>query len=327
MNKKLWKVLLCTMMLVGVMCIGGCSAGEKDRDNDEPEKEEETELPENTIVVVNYHINEAWGYAHNGMFIDSEGEVYLFSFDQEEYRGVGNTPMMEKLEIIHQYAKPATTIDVTLVQKLYERGMQISAEETYETENVACDAGAHVLSFYNDREQKLVRCRETGDNEGELESRAGRNFIKYFDRSILGAISEQNEKQEYNPAKAYYYGADDLFIKNYHGYMGSRFTMLIDGKDDLEELEATFGDDLGISDWYGKEGMDRIFDSYVFYVQYDSVSSTGYNLIKKGIFIQEDRIFFISDPASTAPGPEDIVGEMMDGFFYIGAIPGFCLKK
>ncbi len=283
------------------------------------------ETKEPQIVWVNENVNYAWGYQHEGTFMDSEGNVYAFSFSVPNFypdMNASEDTIVDKLQAICPYVTPLFTLDEDVVKKIYNLGQNIDVTETYETENMSFDRGEKILSFYNSKEGKRVKCREVGDNTGELDSKAAKKFMEYFDETVMTKIQTActaMDEQVYEAAVIHYYDAS-LFLKNIHsGYMTDNgfMTFVVENDEDIKDLEKQTGSDFGISKWKEEHAGD-----YVFFLAYDAVSSTGYDIKKKGLLYQNNKVMFVPDiENSVSPGPGDIVGEAMDGFIFIGAIP------
>ncbi|MGN0436864.1 MAG: hypothetical protein ACI4D8_09575 [Wujia sp.] len=177
--KRVVAVALCASFVLG---LSGCGDSNDDR---ETKKEDRVSLPENNeILVVERYINFAWGYQDSGMFITSEGEVYYYDFSDYEvslydYENKEES-LIETLEKYRDTEKPDKTIGRALVKEMYKAMLNIDVNETYETVWAACDAGSKVLYIHDLNTGELIACSETGDYEGELQSREGQEFITFY---------------------------------------------------------------------------------------------------------------------------------------------------
>ncbi|MGN0346585.1 MAG: hypothetical protein ACI4DU_04795 [Lachnospiraceae bacterium] len=278
---------------------------------------------EDQIIIINRYVNYAAGYQDEGFFIDVNGRVYFYCFSQLVYQEVPDTDedFLIKLKDIQQYAEPLMTIDDSVMSEAINLCFQIDAAETYEKELTAYDAGDRILYVCNDAD--MIPCRQIGDYEGALDSVSARNFIEYFDNTLMQEISSycgQMTEEEYAAGKVYYYTENALYFVNEHcGYLSNieyNGMYVVTNEEERAALERILGSDFGIAEWQNQIALDCIF-----FVEAVNVSTGGYNLKRKGIMSQGRKFVFIPSEDSKVPNDGEMVTEAFDGFVFVAAFP------
>ena len=60
-------------------------------------------VPKDEIILIERYINHAWGYANEGVFIDSNGGVYSFDFSEiHGANGETDEQFLDKLQMIRK---------------------------------------------------------------------------------------------------------------------------------------------------------------------------------------------------------------------------------
>lgn len=286
---------------------------------------EAVEVPENEIIVISRNLNYAWGYQDMGFFITSNGNVYSFNFSQDMHGKSSYNPdktFMQKLNLLMEYTEPFVVVDMEYIQKLYSYILKLDVDDTFRSKSVACDAGSSTLQFNNVSENKLILCRESGDNQGELKSRAAKNLLYYFDNTVMPVVSDATStKSTYTPN--FLYTDEDVYFYNINcGYTGKEGTYIIKGKKDVQEIKETIGIDLTDFKWSGEFPSD----SYVYFMEIVDVSNTGYDLKSNGVIVKDGEISFLRDPNSKVPEEGKEYGQAMNGFCFVAEVPKCALQ-
>lgn len=184
-SKIVWMVLsglLCVMILF--LLIKGWRSSEEGN-----EISRQTVSDEAEILIISQYINFAEGYQDEGMFIDSNGGVYFYSFSQPTYNlnDFAEEDYMAKLKVIQKYTEPACVLNEKTISRAKKLCSKIDKSESYETECTgSCDIGSYIL--YVQKEGELISCRESGDWEGTLKSASAKKLMNFYDESILPQV-------------------------------------------------------------------------------------------------------------------------------------------
>ena len=198
-SKIIASVLLASVMMSGLCC--GCTdtnETKKPRDPDGTESSKTVkELPEDEILIIFGHQNNAWGSQSYMTFVMSDGNIY----SSEEYFDGYNSydskglSVEDRAALLQKYTDPVASIDKAKLLKLYQNIVKIDpdAEFVYEDE-YACDAGTGYTKVNVNGE--WVWISESGDRTGALDDR----YARKTDHLIDGYFSSVDFKQ---PANVY----------------------------------------------------------------------------------------------------------------------------
>ncbi len=319
--KRITIIVLSVISLLLLTCCSDIQSGSTDNGSvnvEIPEKgeiPENIEIPEDEIILVSRYINFASGYDDRGAFIDSSGGIYSFDFSQLIYPCVSDktdASFLEKLNIIRKCVEPEIYIDTDTLQQLYNYSGKINKNAEFISENVACDAGAHQLCICDTDTHDLVVCSESGDFKGTLDDSYAKKLISFVKEKVSDQINTVTLSEKNLSNKTYYLSSNSENIFNIHcGYCENPGKYVIADKEQLKR----FAEKNGI------EILGSVEDEYVYFVEIENVSSTGYDLIKSGMICAGGCFEFISSPDSIYPEDDKKYGEMMDGFCFIAKFP------
>ncbi len=141
-------------------------------------------------------------------------------------------------------------------------------------------------------------------------------------------------------AKAKLLTADDIYLLSFNcGYLsGNRHPvrMIVENQDQLNYAGERYGlvlsseglseDELwsyhtGISGPFSEMAEKYPINDYSYVIEYDEVSTGGYDLRVGALLIDEDILHFVRTTDSKTPNPESMQPDVMGGFCYMAAVP------
>ena len=286
-------------------------SGEGGETEQEPVIEEpEREVPADEILLVNQYKNFAWGYQDSGYFIDTNGNVYGFSFS-EISNSIGIGELHEHLMLIRDNVEPKANIGMNAVRKLYTLGEGIDPEAEMDRQHMAYDAGQRTLYYYDADTGEMVKCISQGDYDELPKDPKARELAAYVERNIGLSMNGIETASVYTDT--------DVAMKSFHcGYMDG-----MEGKYCFwsEELLA-FAARTGLECEQILDGADEYeLQNCIYLLEIRNVNSAGYDLKAGAILCQNGTAEFLLSPDSVTPQPGDMVGQMMDGFCFVAAVP------
>ncbi len=277
-------------------------------------QQREEPMPDDEIILIYEHSNWAWGRSYTVFFADTDGEVYAFDSSMPTYNlnDYEEGDLFEKMSAVKEYTDPVATIDKKMMQKIYNCGMKIDVRAPYAEESVAFDAGQTTIKFRNPETGEVIACYSTGDYLMELQDKNAKKLVDIFEKDVAEKFYAQDMARLYTQG-------DVPFVNIHCGYihdgMEDQVMYVAEDKEEFFALMKAYPQDLlsGLTE----EQMEQ----FVYFICYTEVSSTGYDLKDCAIMQYDGRIFFIKSKDSVYSGPDELVGEMMDGFCTVALFP------
>ena len=226
---------------------------------------------ENEILLVNRRTNFAWGHYDGGWFIDAQGRVFSFNFN-DMYPGHGgeeDLSFIERLKIIRDNCESERFFSVEFVKQVQELGENLSAEDEFDQEHVMYDYGQDTLYFWQPKTQELLKCESYGDVEYTPKNESAQKIVKLYEEELERLMKEAGEgsskpKEDY-PTPTVYSRTDghvlELEAKDVAGYAGNWILT------DPEQLKA-FAKKSGIGvDSLLEQLNENARDNVLFFVQ------------------------------------------------------------
>lgn len=324
MKKRLMSIALCIILIVSM---SGCGKKEKknnkiDDNPSEPTTEADKDITldysEDDIILVRDYSNYAWGFVRYGYFVDGKGNIYNYNFTDGYYADVilnneDTYSMTEELQIIQKYAEPTGSCDVSLVNKIYNEGLQIDPTAKPETGMTACDAGQSNLYFHNPKTDEFIVINGAGDSE-LIPTDKHAQVISNLEGQV-GASERSNEPIMLFTPDYYYYA------NSHSGYMDGldgNYVLLSQGE--VKAFEELTGFDVNALFPDISTDEEYSYGRYIYFVNIENVPSTGYNIVYDAMLKQGDKYVFIQGKDYKTPDPEELVGEAMDGFINVYAV-------
>lgn len=147
----------------------------------------------------------------------------------------------------------------------------------------------------------------------------------------LGKIEEEKETEDtitYTDKEIYIHSFECGYLSEYR--MLRDILLMIENEEQLSIAEKTY--DLGedalekmqntyVAEEFQKMKSEYPIEEYTYLLCYREVSSGGYYLHADKVQIKDARIYFQMDEESYSPSGEEMVTEVMGGFFHMAAIP------
>lgn len=103
---------------------------------------------------------------------------------------------------------------------------------------------------------------------------------------------------------------------------------ILTGESELMDFQTNTGVDVSVlveqvNEFIENRGgyEDYSYDDFIYIIRVDTVNSTGYYLKSDGLIYDGENYTFALSSECKIPGADEIVGDMMDGFCYMAAIP------
>ena len=141
-------------------------------------EKDETIVPPSSqqILFECYYINHAWGYVHNGFFIDNEGKIKVYSqqaigvnpdnVDWNFPDNEGNISEQALMENLQKTTIRDTLIDIKTLRKYFDK-IYLVTDNDFTEKNQMYDAGSMIYTCYqyngNTRVYKQITLLENGD--------------------------------------------------------------------------------------------------------------------------------------------------------------------
>ncbi|MCQ2518690.1 MAG: hypothetical protein MJ119_08010 [Lachnospiraceae bacterium] len=330
MNRK-----IISFTLIGVLVIAlfaGCTKTEAGKVPDEGVEDgieessplcEKYGIPESGIIVVQDGVNFAEGYYKVGFFVNAAGEIYLYDFSGA-LNPIPDENLLSKLEFVESVGTPIGKVDSKAMDELYKKMLKIDVSGEIITEPVANDAGE--ISLLANLNGELKELTQTGDYEGSLDSKECDEFCELFKENVASVYNDYVMNNQMREATVFAYDSEDTQIFNMHdGYFGEDIYCIIGSVEELHKFSDTYGLDLESLPWmYDLENI--LLGNQILFFHSD-VSSGGYNLEYDRVYVIDGRISFTLSDDSYAPGPEETVTCVMDGFSHVIVLPDASLMS
>lgn len=276
---------------ISLLLLTGCSGGNQTVDSSQTPTMapvdidvSDVKLPDDGIIYINQYQNWAEGYQDYGSFICTDGKVFTFDFSTYSYGRENDDEIysadnMTKFELIRRNAEPVNILEPERVKAIYSEGIQISPQETFRTENVACDAGSHTVTFCDPAKGTQVCLSEYGDYEGELKNKHA-DKISELTENI---IPPEHQFSSYTKLTSLDGLISDRGVSKHSDCEG---TYLLLNCDQLTELAKQSGCPI---DGILSSKRDEVSDC-VFYVTIKNLSAGDSSPIPKCIICDRDRI-------------------------------------
>lgn len=290
-NKVITSVLAMSLCM-SFLCCGCADTKKNNRHNgDETEEETEVELPENEVLVVTGHRNEAWGHHSSLTYILSDGRVYSSNESFEGYPQYfnGGISLDERLSLLEKYTDPMFIIEEKDIKKIYSNMLKIDTEAEFKySEECCCDAGTGFTYVYLDGNS--IQISESGDRNGELDDRYARKTDKLVDLVLDTRSGERIPANVYSGNETY---IDTLKCP---GEVSGDRRRIITNIEELKAFEKDTGIDIRSIDsfeYFGDPDYDafnyvciavEIFD---YHVRYKPVEANAF-------IVSEDYVGFAS---------------------------------
>ena len=115
------------------------------------------------IFLINEYSNYAWGFQDNGVFLDTNGDVYRFEFGKNG--GTGDMTFGEMLGLFKKNTSPICHLDEDTVAELYNIGKAVDPQAGMSEKGIMNDYGQRTLYFYDSENDRKVPCYSYGDIE------------------------------------------------------------------------------------------------------------------------------------------------------------------
>ena len=327
MKRRLMSIALCIILIVSM---SGCGkdAKKNNKINDNPTSEPTTEAgkdialdySENDIILVRDYNNYAEGFVRYGYFVDGGGNIYNYSFSDgfhgdNTFYSNGSYSMIEELQAIQKYAEPTGSCDASLVEMLYTEGMQIDPDAKPENGPVfACDAGQSNLYFHNPKTDEFIVICGNGDTE-LIPTDKHSEIISKLEGKIGASERSSDPIMLFTPDYYNYANAHCGYMDGLEG----NYVLLSQGE--VAGFRELTGFDINtLFPYISTDEEDYPYGRYIYFVNIDNVSSTGYNIVYDAMLKQGDKYRFIPGKDYKTPDPEEPVGEAMDGFINVYAV-------
>lgn len=290
-------------------------------------------VPKDEIILIERYINYAWGYANEGVFIDSNGGVYSFDFSEiNGANGETDEQFLDKLQMIRKYAEPFATLDKEMLSELYWYSNNINIKAEMPEKHTVCDAGETQIFICAPDTHELVLCRQKGDFTGTLKDTNAKKLLSLYDKTIQRTIKkgmvesetinpknysrEINYTDKYLDNVTYYYTSNDVHIENINcGYTKCSGKYVITNAEQLERFTRKTGISLEAYDWSSTFPSDR----FVYFVEIKDVGVMDLDLKKSGI-ICKGGVFELIDAPNSSP-LDKAYPTAMDGFCFVAEFP------
>lgn len=184
-----------TAALLSLLLLTGCTGnGQNSRTSQPPAMApvdidvSDVVLPDEGIICIMHYQNWAEGYQEHGSFICTDGKVFTFDFStlsgHSESDDIYAGDLMSKLELIRQNAEPVTVLETERIKAIYSEGTKIDAKAAFKTENVACDAGSHTVTFCDPERGTQVCLAQYGDYEGKLRNEHSDKILELVENTL-----------------------------------------------------------------------------------------------------------------------------------------------
>lgn len=347
-NNKRNRLLVCFAMFVMITVLAvscGRDDGDEDDDRDrrkptvtaeptgkaEPtEKAEPTptpkedyskvKLPEDKIIFIDAYSNYAWGYADDGIFIDTNGDVWSYDFSQYYYPHYDEDKedVVEHLDrddlfrIIQKYTEPIAKIDIDILKEAYALGLKVDPDAEFKQKSMACDMGQYTLYFVNPETGEDVKIYSQGDTDFIPKDRYAKKLKKFYDKEFNISTKESKE--------SYLYSADSIPFLNRCDFSIPKLTgkfMVRDSKA-LKRLAAESG--VNVDEILG-EMNEADMDMFTIFVEINSYSTGGYVDYASALMYYDGAVDFIPSSLNRAPEDREMVTEAFECYYHVAVFP------
>lgn len=176
------KLLLKVFIFISFFAISNCSLNQSEDSADTQ-----------TYLFEVEHINQAWGYEHNGFYIDKTGDVFCYNYtDQDEPWNPAARDHFSAAELKNKYSHSKSLCDKVDFITLKEKRLMIplAMEGNYsDTTSEGADMGTIAFICYkynsNDNLYTPIILEVYGDYAFKNESAAANNLVKW-----LGSVAQ-----------------------------------------------------------------------------------------------------------------------------------------
>ena len=251
-------VLLASISM-SVLCCGCSKTNETTRKprNDYDETKVVKKLPEDEILIISGHQNEAWGHHSSMTYVLSDGSVYN---SQEYFEGYGidwdhSLTDEQRAALLKKYTLTVACIEEKQLLKIYNYIINIKPDAKFVySDEYACDAGTSFTKV--NVKGNWVMIEESGDMTGELNDRYARKADK-----LIGEVFASFSRDLKYPS--HLYSCRETFI----GTFECRKTVtkdtrrIITNMDELKAFEKDTGIDIRNNESFKYFG-DTDYDSF-----------------------------------------------------------------
>lgn len=141
---------------------------------------------EHEIVFLTEYMSYAWGLQFHGCFMDADGRVYSFEFEEDNY---GRPPesndraaFFRSLEKIRKTTKPEKVVDASVVKQVCDIGCKIDAgADYYGLFAVEYDSGVHRSWFCHPETREPIMLDMSGEDIMRLEDENAKKLVEMYD--------------------------------------------------------------------------------------------------------------------------------------------------
>ena len=139
------------------------------------------------IIVESSYSNYAWGYTYQGMAICEDGTIYKWNMDSDyfnvKYSSENNYNLRDDSNRILKYSvkeeRMVSNSDMIELKKNISK-----LKDDIDMHNVGNDIGSDAIIVWDYSKGKKITIKETGDFEGENNTREAQNIIRIINKYL-----------------------------------------------------------------------------------------------------------------------------------------------
>ncbi|MBP5491488.1 MAG: hypothetical protein J6Y08_01450 [Clostridiales bacterium] len=333
MKKRMISICLAAALIASMTA--GCKKASKEtnkknktgsRTDTETTSEDLEGMPDpDQVILSSEYYNYAWGESAIIKVVMGDGRVYAFTNKITALNRQNTTDreksLRAKIELLNRIDAQVTAKDIKdyreELMRIYEEASQVDPNAPQTDESYMRDFGVKSLYYWNEEGERVL-CYRYGDISTTIDDQHVSNMMEFLtEDSVWGDILLYGGMSCMD-----LYSKIDMPIETYHcGYVelpqDSTGRYLFRNYNDFK----VFADEnhLDISDM---DIFQVLEDDYPIFVQFDIVSSTGYNRNYDGWVMDHNTCYFVPGKDYSDPKPGSVVGQAMDGFVTICVFTG-----
>jgi len=264
-----------------------------------------------SVIFASYYSNMAWGLDIKDFYIMGDGRTYRLDDYIDLNRNADKleeTP--EQLKKLIKYTDPCYILEPQYVQALCDVAEKIDPNASTKRESARFDGGQTSVYFYR-KDGTAALCKSSGDTNVTIDDPNISEFERLWkdmrNHVVSGATPVETHLLDEFP-----------FEMNLHcGYIsevkGDYGRFIFPNPYTFKEVAKEWGIDISALTFLD----DDNYTNCILFVQVRNVSSSGYLVENEAFLYQEDVFRFLPSDTCKAPGPDEVVLEMMDGFLSI----------
>ena len=288
-------------------------------------------LPEDSILLIYFRSNYAWGKHESGKFVDSKGDVYSFCFSSDDYclAAAHELSFLEKLDIVRTYDKPVSNIDEDMLKTIYGLGSRIDKNAGYEEEFTMCDYGQDSIYFVPEGSDEPLKIYSYGDVTLTPKDKNAYALEKYADTIVSAAIRLNTTRE--NDTRILF--GDTIHIADLHDSGGNYEFMNSKCRDakggvymavtDNKQVVKDFAANLGFGEEQVKEFFENIYepnqDEMLYFIELYIDGQLGPDNNTCGMLIKDGHYTLIPSPHNKKRG--EVGCDALDYYCHIIGYP------